>query len=332
MFLVGKIINYKSIFILNFLKMNKKLLLILNLIFLLSCSNEVNVKKESIQNQIISSKKTASDDLNIIKSPTPDLNSVKVEIDNTNFVLVEGGTFKMGNSSSTSEADAKDLHDVKISSFYIGKYEVTQKEFVELMNKNLSKFKGDSLPIEMVNWLEAIKYCNARSNKEKLPIAYDPNTYELLDSDGKVTDDITKVKGYRLPTEAEWEFAAKGGNSSKGYKYSGSNDLDKVAWFSVNSEGKTHTVGTKEPNELGIYDMTGNVWEWIYDYYDKDFYKNSPVNNPINLKNITSERGKRGGAWADSDENSYMNTSYRLYSLAGLRHKGDLGFRIARSL
>ncbi len=177
-------------------------------------------------------------------------------IDMFDMVYVAGGTFMMGASASDSEAHdcEKPAHSVTLSEYYIGKYEVTQKQWVEIMSSNPSYFKGDNLPVENVSWndvQEFIRKLNAKTSKN-----------------------------YRLPTEAEWEFAARGGNSSQGYKYSGSNIIDAVAWYNGNSGGKTHTVGSKSPNELGIYDMSGNVFEWCSDRYRKGYYKNSPLSNP----------------------------------------------------
>jgi formylglycine-generating enzyme required for sulfatase activity len=161
------------------------------------------------------------------------------------MVKVDGGTFKMGATSeqgSDAEEDEKPAHSVTLSSYWIGQTEVTKALWNAVMGTNPSLSKGDELPVENVSWKDCQKFI-------------------------KKLNQLTG-ETFRLPTEAEWEYAARGGNKSKGYKYSGSNDLGTVAWSSNNSLPKTHPVATKQPNELGIYDMSGNVYEWCNDYYD----------------------------------------------------------------
>ncbi len=202
------------------------------------------------------------------------------------MIFVKGGSFQMGSNDSNS--DEKPIHSVTVSDFYIGKYEVTQKEWKAVMGSNPSNWKGDNLPVERVSWYDAVEFCNKKSEMEGLQKCYSG-------SGKNITCDFTK-NGYRLPTEAEWEYAARGGNKSKGYKYSGSNNIGDVAWYTSNSGSKTHPVGTKRSNELGIYDMSGNVWEWCWDWYDENYYSISPGSNPRG-PNSGKFAVLRGGSW-----------------------------------
>lgn len=193
--------------------------------------------------------------------------------------------------------------------FYIGKYPVTQKQWKKIMGNNPSYFKGDNLPVEQVSWYDVIEYCNKRSEKEGLEKVY---TYrKIKDNELEDVQMNEKANGYRLPTQKEWEYAARGGIHSKGYIYAGSNDIDEVAWNDDNSGDKTHKVGTKKANDLGIYDMSGNVWEWCWDRYK------------------SSNRIRCGGSW--SDYSDYCGVSY--WSYDDYYYKGDnVGFRLCRSL
>ena len=189
---------------------------------------------------------------------------------NLEMVFVEGGIFQMG---SDENSDEKPVHSVTLSDFLIGKTEVTQKQWREIMGSDPAylNFKGcDQCPVERVSWNEAQDFI-----------------IKLNQKTGKT---------YRLPTEAEWEYAAKGGNKSKGYTYSGSNSLGDVAWYSDNSDSKTHPVGQKQPNELDLFDMTGNVWEWCSDWYGANYYQSSPSSNPKGASS-GSRRVYRGGSW-----------------------------------
>ena len=217
------------------------------------------------------------------------------------MVYVSGGTFTMG-ATSEQGSDAfnreKPAHSVTLSGYYIGKYEVTQELWEAVMGSNPSRFKGDNLPVECVSWndvQEFLRKLNAMTGKR-----------------------------YRLPTEAEWEFAARGGNSSRGYKYSGSNSLGSVAWYDGNSGSRTHAVGTKSPNELGIYDMSGNVWEWCQDWYGS--YSSSSQRNPKG-PNSGSYRVYRGGSWYFNAR--YCRVSYRNYFTPDFWNNLHLGFRLA---
>ena len=200
------------------------------------------------------------------------------------LVLVEGRTFKN-----------LDNKTITLDDFYIGKYEVTQAEYKEIMGYNNSYFKGSQKPVERVTWYDAVMFCNKLSEKKGVAKYY--TIIEVVkESSGSIKKaKVTKQggKGYRLPTSNEWEYAASGGNKSRGYKYSGSNTIGDVAWYDKNAnddewkkphadkEG-TQIVGIKQKNELGIYDMSGNVWEWCYDGHPSY---------------IGSYRVLRGGSW-----------------------------------
>ena len=215
--------------------MNTKLKIsILALIVIFACT-EIAAKKTT------GKRRTGTKRTTIQTSPTV---SFTVEGVTFEMVRVEGGTFTMGatrEQGSDVESREKPTHQVTLSSYYIGKTEVTLELWEAVMGLNPNFFEGTNLPVESVSW----NYCQTFVTK---------------------LNELTG-KNFRLPTEAEWEFACRGGNNSRGYKYSGSNYIDNVAWYDGNSGGETHPVATKSSNELGIYDMSGNVWEWCSDRY-----------------------------------------------------------------
>ena len=193
------------------------------------------------------------------------------------MVYIQGGSFLMGNDSS-GRPDEIPVHEVTVDPFYMSATQVTQSQWKAIMWKNPSSFKGRDRPVENVSWNDVQKYLkklNAKTGKH-----------------------------YGLPTEAEWEYAARGGSISKGYKYSGSDDLDAVAWHKYNSDYQSHPVAQKSPNELGLYDMSGNVYEWCWDVYEEGYYGNCPWKNP---KGGGLGHGVyhllRGGSW-DSDKDA----------------------------
>lgn len=228
------------------------------------------------------------------------------------MVLVEGGTFQMG-----KDGTATPVHSVTVSSFYIGQHQITQKLYKDVMGNNPSNWEGDLLPVNMVSWYDAVAFANALSERE----GYE-KVYEINGED--VTCDWTK-NGYRLPTEAEWEFAAIGGNHSNGHVYAGSDSIDAVAWHRGNSENMTHDVGGKDANELGLFDMSGNVWEWCWDWHEP--YASSPQSNPHG-PDTGQYRILRGGGWRDTE--LYLRTAYRGYLLPTNQRKYD-GFRLVRN-
>ena len=212
------------------------------------------------------------------------------------LVYVKGGTFTMGDSPLDPE------HDVTLSDFKIGKYEITQKQWKVVMCNNPSLYdKGDNYPVKNVSWDDVQQFIT------KL-------------------NELTK-KNYRLPTEAEWEYAARGGSKSKGYIYSGSNNIDDVAWYDGNSSGKSkctrvRPVGTKQPNELGIYDMSGNVVEWCNDLYG-DYSKDSQ-DNPTGPSSGYA-RVLRGGCWCDDADSCRVACRERTYPS---NNDFPVGFRV----
>ena len=218
-----------------------------------------------------------------------------------NMVYVQGGTFMMGATSeqgSDAYGDEKPAHQVTLSAFSIGRYEVTQEEWQTVMGSNPSNFKGVKRPVDNVSWndcQEFIRKLNAMTGRR-----------------------------FRLPTEAEWEYAARGGNRSQGYKYSGSNNLNSVAWYRDNSGETTHDVGQKSPNELGIYDMSGNVWEWCSDWYGN--YSSSSQTNPTGSYS-GSIRVSRGGSWYSDAR--YCRVSTRSNFTPDRRYI-SLGLRLAQ--
>ncbi|MDR2094495.1 MAG: SUMF1/EgtB/PvdO family nonheme iron enzyme [Treponema sp.] len=247
-----------------------------------------------------------------------------------NFVYVEGGTFSMG--STNGDDDEKPVHTVTVKGFYMSKYEVTQKEWAEVMGNNPSYFKGDNLPVENVSWYDAIEYCNRRSVNEGLTPAYtmdktrgDPNNRSQYDTVKWVVTWNRGANGYRLPTEAEWEYAAKGGcKDYPVYEYSGSNNVASVGWYYGTSGGSTHPVGTKTPNSLGLYDMSGNVWEWCWDWYGD--YTGGAQTDPVGASS-GSYRLLRGGSWDYTAQ--YARSAGRNCDAPSYRYD-LLGFRLVR--
>ena len=213
-----------------------------------------------------------------------------------NMVWVAGGTYTMGATSeqgSDAYSDEKPAHAETVGGFYLCKYEVTQKLWSAVMGSNPSNWKGDNLPVEMVSWDNCQEFIN------------------------KLNELTNNKYGFRLPTEAEWEYAARGGNRSRGYKYSGSDNVGSVAWYNGNSGSRTHAVGGKSPNELGLYDLSGNVWEWTASKWCDDY--NSPRNSSL--------RVLRGGSWNFNARD--CRVSYRYYIDPGIRLY-YYGLRLAR--
>jgi formylglycine-generating enzyme required for sulfatase activity len=259
-------------------------------------------------------------------------------------VFTTAYTFLMGNTRDDPEGNEneKPVHGVVFTYMYeIGKYEVTFDQYdayllatgqatATIEDEGWGRGKR---PVINVCWRDAAYYCNWLSDQTGYARAYDETTWGLLDSNGESTEDITQVQGWRLPTEAEWEYAARGGAAdiidgveNNDYMFSGSNTPDEAGWYDVNAGGQTHLVGQKQPNELGFYDFTGNVIEWCHDYYSA--YASEVQINPIGTS-VGSFRIARGGGWDISEEN--CRVSVRYYARQSFKHT-DCGFRICRTV
>jgi len=237
------------------------------------------------------------------------LNSVEAQVTNGDYpkmIKVEGGTFPMGDSRIDG---SKPVHEVTLSTYYISETPVTVKhyrKFCDATGRSMPEEPEwgwqDNHPIVDVNFNDAVAYCNWLGQE------YEGN--------------------FRLPTEAEWEYAARGGNKSKNYKYSGSDNWETVGWLIFNSNEQTQAVGQKKANELGIFDMSGNVWEWCSDWYDKDYYSNSPKDNPKGPTSGSNRVVIRGGCWFDVAND--CRVAYRDYTSPDDRFE-CLGFRVVLS-
>ena len=234
--------------------------------------------------------------VNVVETET----NMTVTIDEVTFKMihVESGVFQMGSNDGYDRE--KPIHQVTLDSFSIGETEVTQDLRNAVMGSNPSEFKGCKHPVENISWNDCQTF-----------IA------KLNELTGKT---------FRLPTEAEWEFAARGGNKSKGYTYSGSNTINEVAWYFSNCSNMTRVVATKAPNELGLYDMSGNVYEWCQAWESSNYYSISPENSPIGPSS-GSFRVIRGGSWY-GDDATVCRVAYRC---SGLPADTDstIGFRLA---
>ena len=213
------------------------------------------------------------------------------------------------------------MHRVWVNSFLMDKYEVTQGQYGRFPLPDPSHFKNQEHPTEQMNWTDATIYCNERSREEGLQPCYDEKTWECN----------FQANGYRLPTEAEWEYACRAGRNTKYFFGNDARKLKHYAWFAENSSKKTHPVGKKKPNPWGLYDMCGNVAEWCNDFYSADYYEASPDKNPKGPAK-GGERVLRGGAWNSSAES--CRSRYRVGdpSINDTCLASDaIGFRCARS-
>jgi sulfatase modifying factor 1 len=246
------------------------------------------------------------------------------------MVLVEAGSFEMG--AADGSPDQQPVHTVRLTrSFYIAKCAVTFDEYDRFCadtGRTAPADRGERgmLPVIDVTWYDAAAYCNWLSEKQGLTPAYSGS--------GRTIRCDFSANGYRLPAEAEWEYAARGGQKSKGFTYAGSDSPNEVAWYAANSEGVMHPVGQKQPNELGLYDMSGNLYEWCWDFYSADYYAASLTDDPtgpLSPPAVTTPRGpehvRRSGSWRENATSIGVTFRSRDYA----SYVGDNGFRLVRT-
>lgn len=237
--------------------------------------------------------------------------------------LIPSGEFMMGSADSDKQADdsEKPQHRVEITSpFYLSVYPLTQAEYEKVMGDNPSWFEGDeNRPVEVVNWFRAVEFCNKLSKLEELPLYYDL---------GEKVVSIVGGTGYRLPTEAEWEYACRAGTSTRWSFGDDESKLGEYVWHDRNSRDSTHPVGEKKPNAWGLYDMHGNEFEWCWDWYGEDYYKNSPTTDPSGPTS-GDERVLRGGSYKNVAW--YLRSANRSHGQPDDRIFNHGGFRVART-
>lgn len=248
------------------------------------------------------------------------------------MVYVPGGSYLMGDTRGEGAEDELPIHEVSVDSFYMGKYLLKQIEYDIVTGKNPSQDYGvnDEFPVYYVNWWDAVRYCNLRSIVEGYTPAYtvdgstNPDDWVALTN---ITCDWD-ADGYRLPTEAEWEYAARGRSNIPDYLYSGSDDIDEVALYWDSMSYQTRPVGGLEPNALGIYDMSGLLFEWCWDWYHEEYYSYSPSENPKGQADGT-RRVRRGGSWSSTDPYCRVSARGRESPYSGINY--TTGIRMVRS-
>jgi len=216
------------------------------------------------------------------------------------MVLVPGGTFEMGDLSGDGLENERPVHRVALDDFYIGRYQVTQTQWLHLVSENPSRFQGSDLPVEQVTWDDACAFARQLTQAHNGRYRFD------------------------LPTEAQWEFAARSGGRPE--LYAGGEDIERLAWYEANSGSRTHPVGTRAPNGLGLYDMSGNVWEWCRDTFDGDAYAGHATTNPI-VETAGPDRVIRGGSW---NLDAWSARCARRFSFRADLFGAGLGFRLVR--
>jgi len=271
-------------------------------------------------------------------SPTA-TGSYGINFNSTQMINIPGGTFDMGRTSGTGEADELPVHSVTLSAYSIGKYEVIQSDWIAVMGDNPAFFNEDLYrPVEGVNWYAVLVYCNKRSIDSGLTPVYSIGGSTNPDNWGAIPTAINatwsaatcnlSANGYRLPTEAEWEYAARGASNTPDYVYAGTNNINEAAWYQSNSVGTTHPVGQLLGNGLGLFDMSGNVNEWCWDWYESSYYSSSPANNPTGPVS-GSYKVIRSGCWEN-----FVSVYCRVVSRdASYPHitVNTIGFRVART-
>lgn len=269
------------------------------ILFLLGCSEENQI----ISSVIFESKQSEYLISNGDNGGADYTNSIGME-----FMFIAPGQFNMGNNGGNS--DQSPIHEVEITEgYYLGKYEVTQSQWYQIMGYQPSYFKplsnGNGYPVEQISWIDIQTFIDR-------------------------LNEIEGVDVYRLPTEAEWEYAAQGGAQSSGFTYSGSNNVIDVAWYSSISNSRTKEVGTKAPNELGLYDMSGNVWEWCNDWYSEDYYSISTRRNPLGPE-FGTEKVIRGGSYASIISPSVFSLEVtNRFKNSPTDRSTNMGFRLRR--